>query len=384
MEIKKLSVCHFDQLLNLLNNVFGRKYGRKMDFEREQPKVWVRDEEHMQRHLGVFDGEKLCAVIGIYPLHINIGTEKCVFYTTGNIATAPECEGKGYMTFLLNETMNELERINADAARLGGDRARYGRYGYEGSGIVYHFQLSENNRKKLFSDCNSDLTFEKINRTDTELLKFCLELNHQRRVYVDRSTEDGLRDVFLAMCSKSCTPYIALSDGKPVGYVSVTDDIKNIYEFAAIDLNSMQDMLCSWQKHCGQAIFFSLPPFMPKEISLFIDKCEEYSIRFPSRFKIINWQKVVNAFMKLKAEYDTLPDGELVLGIEGYGNIRLFVENANAGCEKTDREAEVILSAAKATQLLFGPVNPAIVGDTPVFARALFPLPLSWDTLDYC
>ena len=55
MELKRLKAENYDELLNLLNKTFSNKYGREMDFLSEQPKMWVRDDEHMEKHFGIFE-----------------------------------------------------------------------------------------------------------------------------------------------------------------------------------------------------------------------------------------------------------------------------------------------------------------------------------------
>ena len=141
-EIKKLTAEHYDELLALLNYTFGNKNGKEVDFLTEQPKMWVRDDAHMGRHLGVFEDGKLCAVVGVYPLQTVIDGEKILFATTGNVATHPEYEGRGYFNALFCEAMKELESMNADAARLGGARQRYERFGYESCGASYLFNFN--------------------------------------------------------------------------------------------------------------------------------------------------------------------------------------------------------------------------------------------------
>ena len=76
---------------------FGNKYKRPMDFLSELPKMWGRDDEHMGKHIGVFEDGKLCSVVGIYPLKTFIDGEEFLFATTGNVATLPEYEGRGYV-----------------------------------------------------------------------------------------------------------------------------------------------------------------------------------------------------------------------------------------------------------------------------------------------
>ena len=97
MDIQRLNATHYDELLSLLGYVFGKKNGREMDFEKEMPKMCVRDDEHMGRHIGIFDGDRLVACMGIYPFDVIVAGEKLLFATTGNIAVHPDHEGRGYM-----------------------------------------------------------------------------------------------------------------------------------------------------------------------------------------------------------------------------------------------------------------------------------------------
>ena len=115
MEIRKLTANDYDGLLDLLNGVFANKYKRAMDFLCEQPKMWVRDEEHMNKHVGVFEDGRLVSVVGIYPLHLNILGKELLFATTGNVATLPVYEGRGYFTKLFSIAMEDRKstRLNS-------------------------------------------------------------------------------------------------------------------------------------------------------------------------------------------------------------------------------------------------------------------------------
>ena len=119
IEIRKLKKEDMDELFALLNETFGHKYGRPMHFDLEQPKMWVRDDAHAERHIAVFEDGKMAAVVGIYPLPLVIGGEKFLFCTTGNVATLPQYEGKGYFSRLFPLAIEEAKRQGATAARLG-------------------------------------------------------------------------------------------------------------------------------------------------------------------------------------------------------------------------------------------------------------------------
>ena len=52
---------------------------------------------------------------------------------------------------------------------------------------------------------------------------------------------------------------------------------------------------------------------MTEQIRLFSAISDGMRICAPSQFQIRNWEKVVSAFLKLKASYCHLSDGELIL-----------------------------------------------------------------------
>lgn len=70
-------------LLDLLNFAFGTKYGCKMDFIAEQPKIRVSIDEYMSKHIGVLEDSKLVSVLGVYSLPVKILSKKFLFITNG-------------------------------------------------------------------------------------------------------------------------------------------------------------------------------------------------------------------------------------------------------------------------------------------------------------
>ena len=112
VEIRKLNKDDYDELFEVLTKTFENKYKRPVYFDKEQPKMWIRDDEHMARHTGVFEDGKLVSVVGVYPLPLVIGGEKFMLYTTGNVATLPAYEGRGYFTTLFKMAMQEIEALN--------------------------------------------------------------------------------------------------------------------------------------------------------------------------------------------------------------------------------------------------------------------------------
>jgi hypothetical protein len=122
---------------------------------------------------------------------------------------------------------------------------------------------------------------------------------------------------------------------------------------------------------------------MPERFKALSACAQDMTITTPSLFKVMNFEKLCDALIKLSFSIRKMPVGEFYLTIENHGTLRFFVSESTAGCEKTsdDRDCPV-LSASKAQLLLFGPFPPsAYFGDLGEL-NAWLPLPMSWHRLD--
>lgn len=393
MELRKLNASDYDELLELLNKVFTKQNRRPMDFLRELPKMWVRDDKHMGYHTGIFEDDKLVSVAGCYPLSLRIGDTSLLFATTGNVATLPEYEGRGYFNTIFEEIMKELEQMGADGARLGGDRQRYARFGYEPAGCSYNIIFNEKNRLKCFQNVNKNISFRVIEKDDVEALEFCNKLSRKSAIYVERSSEENYRDVYLALCSLNAIPYLACKNGTPIGYLAaITDNPysaslikgRHICELRYDCIDNFIPMICAWQQLVGCEITFKLAPHMLDELQLIVPCAEHISVSSPSLFKIMNYEKVADALMKLQSTRRHLQFGEFVLKINDYGNLRFYVGEEGAGCMRTEATPDIVLDNLMATRFLFGylPVYTTI-STKKSLCQEWFPLPLSWNGLDY-
>ncbi len=378
MKVERLGKENYDEIIGLMNAVFSRKNGREMDFERDIPKMCVRDDEHMRKHFGIFEDGKLVACLGVYPFETVVAGEKLLFSTMGNVVTHWDYEGKGYMSALLERGAQELNDLNVDVSRLGGLRSRYNRYGFESCGQKYYFTFTSKERERKFPDFKDDITFSVIEKTDKKALQVACELYNANEIAVTRTSENA----YATMTAWRNVPYIAVRNGKAIGYLCANPTGTGAAEVFGMDAQAQKDILCAWQKKCGENINFSLQPHQVEAVQMFSAVCGNYYIGSPSHFYIRNWEKVVGAFMKLKASYCQLPKGELCIGIENYGTIRLFVNENGAGCKKTDETPEITLDRLAAARYIFGPFPPVCTGKASALAQAWFPLPLSWNGQD--
>ena len=378
MKVQRLTAKDYDEMIELLNSVFTRKNGRIMDFEREMPKMCVRDDEHMGRHIGIFDNDSLVACMGIYPFDTRVGDKALRFATTGNIAVHPDHEGKGYMGMMMDEAMRELERLDVDVARLGGLRSRYNRYGFEACGQNYSFSFTDKNRLRRFAEYDTDITFSKIDRDDAEYIAFAAELYNKNAICVRRNEENA----YLSMTMWCNIPYVALKNGEPIGYLCAGGSLCVIAEVFARDTVAFCEMICAWQRETSKNLVLTLYAYQTDLVRIFSAVSESSSISSPSHFKIRNWTDMIDAFMKLRASCSNMQSGELYIEISGYGRLRLYADRDKVGCERTNHSPEITLDELSAARYIFGPYPPIFTADGPTIASAWFPLPLSWNGQD--
>ncbi len=382
MEIVGLCADDYDEWLSVLNTTFGKQNNGETDFEKNLPKMCIRDDYHMGMHFGVKDNGKLCALLGVYPLKVKIGVEELLFATVGNIATLPEYEGRGYMKALMGEAMEELKRIGADVSRLGGIRHRYNRYGYEMAGTIYNFMIDT--ATTAFHFRGEEVSFVEITEESHRELEFINKLRSSKAFRVERSLDDTYQGDYLTLKAWQSIPYIALDkDGEMKGYLSVSSDKTSIRDVYASDFESLKAIIFNWQKEQGEAIVFTFMPSDFEEIKYFTAIAETVNITSPSHFKVINFDNIADALIKLKLScIPNIPDGEKILGIEGWGNLKISVKGGKGICEKTNEAPHIVLDNLSATRFLFGSFPPETVTATDEFLSSVLPLPLSWNTLD--
>ena len=378
MEIKRLEKENYDELISLLNLVFSKQNNCIMDFERELPNMCIRDDKHMRKHIGLFLDNKLVSVVGVYPLPTRVLDREINFCTVGNVATHPNYEGCGYMNILLNRAMEIVKEENYDACRLGGDRARYLRFGFELCGRNYSYYITPKNVKKSFlSSYGQNTRVIEILPSDEKSLTFAREVYHQNKVSVLRN-DNGV--MYRVMNAWKNTPYLVTKNDVPIGYFTLTPDKKTVSEAYATNKEAYLDTVVAISNYLNDD--FSITLF-EHDIELIreINKCAEYmSIQIPSNFNIVSFERVVDAYIKLKASYTCLGTGSVTISIKDYGKIKIFANENECGCVKFDGECDFELSKPDATRFIFGMHPPASVIEPNLFAKANFPLPLSWNT----
>jgi predicted N-acetyltransferase YhbS len=100
------------------------------------------DPDTLKGYLVARDGGRLVGCLSCTNQQLIIDGGTLAVGGLGQVATLPECRGQGVMSALLNAAIAHMEASGCACSDLGGDRVRYGRYGWETAGRQWQFTLT--------------------------------------------------------------------------------------------------------------------------------------------------------------------------------------------------------------------------------------------------
>jgi predicted N-acetyltransferase YhbS len=130
----------FGEAMRFTDLVFrpGQK-GRRI-LQRQYPHAYRDDAPHTRRLLILRHEGDLVGCVAVHPMTLRLGVARVSAGGIGIVGTHPERRGEGIMTRLLHEAIRRMRSAGHAVSVLGGDRQRYGRFGWENAGvrILYH------------------------------------------------------------------------------------------------------------------------------------------------------------------------------------------------------------------------------------------------------
>ncbi len=382
IDIQQLQTKHYDQLVHLLNEVFSASNKREMDFEKMLPAFFIRDDAHMGAHYGIFDGERLVAALGNYPLQVTIENTPMLFTTLGNVVTHPDYTGKGYMSELCNFISEKNKQDGVVASALGGNRHRYKRFGYEPCGFSYTFGLNGVDRSHAFADFGQNVAFEILQADDKKTILEIFEIYKQNALWVDRKAGREEKGVFDVLSAWNSIPYVARKNGEIIGYITIGSNEQEPTEVFAKTVDDFFHLLSAWQIRIDKPVVFKVPAYNYEIVKICLQKCAHVGIHNSGSFAVYNWAKLTNSLLNLKRRYCTLMHGKMNLAIEDYGTLSITVNDDGSTAQKTNEPADFSLDKLSALRLLFGCAPSYYVQSDNPLATSWFPLPLSLHYLD--
>ena len=384
-KIERLKKEDNKELLQFLNEAFG--YSEKDGFSVQMPVMWRENDEVMGKNLAIKENGKIIAAAGVYPLKLNIAGQSLLFATTGNIAVKKEYRGKAYMKELMTAIGEEVNNLGIDVARLGGQRQRYNRYGYEYAGKSYNFTLTYKNLSAIGVIDNEELNkieFKRLTKESIVELTSLKQIQESSEMYVNRGNETDFFDIMSAWRN---IPYCVFDEnGNCIGGLSASQDNRQIAEVFANNDYNLINILYSWIiKNSLDYSVFNIPCYKKEVIRRLSSICEYINVGFSTQIRVLNFEKFTDALISLKGKTESefvKVQGSFVLNIKGYGNIKISA----SGCVKTEEKADLIVDSLVATRLLYGFQSPEDIVELPSEKRqiikSILPLSFWWNGQD--
>ncbi len=356
-QIVRLDADDFEEALDFINLVFSAY--EPHDFERLLPKLYRPTDEAMARHLAVKRDGKIRAIVGVYPIELHIGD--AVFRTAGvgAVSVHPRDRGRGYMHQLMAAAVAQMREESYEISWLGGQRQRYGYFGYEVCGSVFEFSVSKANVRHSYRS-PSELTLEKVTSADDERIPAVVRWHDLQPVRCSRHA-DTFYDVATSWYHDLFTALDA--ERRAAGYVVADSSTGMVFEAAGESEAATRALVPAWVRQRNRdSVRFETAPVPSPLVDELGRIAEGYRIRPSGNWQIFDWERVLGALLALRARTTGLASGEIIVGIEGYGHLRLAASAEGTACERTEAAAAVEMSAAIAMRTLFGPHPPWTAG----------------------
>ena len=387
MEIYKgrTPIEEYDQLMQLLDDVFFSEDTEepKRSFLTLLPKLYKNKQEACGNNFCVMEDGVIKGAVGLFPMECMAAGQKLKVGGIGNVAVAKDARGAGHMKTCMKLCLEQMMADGTDFSLLGGQRQRYGFFGYELAGVSYEFHLNEGNLyRELGKGYAHPFTARKATREETlffEKLLAYLRSFPQYTLYKENT------DMFDVFSSWGVAPYIVFDGDKMVGFFAANRYQKGVHDVIAFEVKNMFGVcIAAMDTLHIHGFGFRAPVFDTELCEFCAAHTDGVNVSHVDMINIFNYENFIRGFLGVKASYETLCDGEITLLIHGVRcdeQLQIAVKDNKITVAPTTEKPDMELEHRKAIRMLA-----SLYSDDrrnlPANVRGWFPLPLYWASRD--
>ena len=340
-----------EEILDLINLVFSQK-ARPHDFAKLLPKVYAHPGFSRYHAVAVENG-RIRGTVAMIPLELR--AKGCVFSLRGgyigSVSVHSRYEHRGYMRALMDMQLQEAQRQSLDFVALGGQRQRYGYWGFEKCGVGASFRVNQANVRHALlpladTEKNTDLNFIPVDASQSDALDYIARLQEDQPLFCVRPREP-LCDVLHTYCAQPYLIFDARTE-KPVGYLIAFDG--DISELALENgPDRLYDVIRCWMKD-KKSCSVHLSSYQPELIRPMQAVSESFSFSDSQMMRVLRWDRVLTFGLCLAAAAGGfLPSDDTVLEIQNAGRLTLsahgehpwarFSPQAEPVCRLSEKQA---------------------------------------------
>lgn len=328
----------FSEVLELVDRGFVREQG---GMAARLPFCY--DETHPEYHAVVRQDDIIVAHVGAIPQTLAVNGDTVACRGISGVATDPRYRGNGYMSDLLEFW---LDRIDEPLMDLGGDRQRYGHFGWENAGREVSYRVTERSLS-----LSPDVSVKRYNGDAADLDTLC-DLHAEESYRLIRSQEVsqqvyGRRGVETLLTTGEQPAYLSFNresrDPQVVEFGGSCEDMMGLisYVFRWLNVSSLTVVA---------------PP--SHQLNSVLRNNSDYWQITPMRmFNIRDLPALLLGFeAELARRWETngKGNGDLTLGIVGDADAVRFHYGDDFTVERTGATPDLSLDRREMTHLLFG------------------------------
>jgi hypothetical protein len=132
----------FGELMDFIDLVFRPGQKGRCILGNQYPHLFQDKPSYLARNILIRDCGDIVGNVSIHPVSLRLEEVVLMAGGIGQVGAHPQRRGEGIMTTLLNDAIERMRRQEMPISILGGDRQRYGWFGWERGGVRNLFSLT--------------------------------------------------------------------------------------------------------------------------------------------------------------------------------------------------------------------------------------------------
>ena len=357
------------KVIDFIDLVFSQS-SRPHDFATLIPKVYGDGHDYSHIHAIALEDGEIRGCVAVLPVDMTIAGQQLHMGYLGSVSVHRLSRGAGHMKKLMQMQIEKAKADGVDMMVLGGQRQRYGYFGFSPVGGAYEYNVTHSNVRHALKDVDaSGFAFEPL--TPGEASEYAYALYQQQPVCGSRTAEN-FAEITLTFESRG---WLILNNGQKAGYLISSVDGKGIREIVLENPEMVPAALKAWMAAREvRSLHIAVAPYDKQLNRTLAAFAEYYSIGQDGCVLCLNYANTIRTWMMLKNSVTPLSEGVVLLGIEGQ-TYEIKVADSAVSVEQTDAEAQISLNADEANQLLFS-FNRFYAPEVSGIPADWFPLPL--------
>ncbi len=370
-----------EDIIDFANMVFSMN-DQPHNFKTLLPKLYSDRYNFSENHFLCRVDGKIKGLVLLDKVDLKVGKHTLKVGSIGTVSVHPYERGKGHMKKLMTEAVEEINR-SCDLGELDGQRQRYEYFGFTPSGTEHVFTITSTNlRHSLLTTSLKGIVVERVFKGNSNDINAIQELCNASQLLCAR---EGEEQRFLdIMSSWNGELYALYKDDMISGYFYKYGS--QLGEIFVSGKELLPSFIKEFMLKVGlKEITVKLNPLQSEYAGILSEFCEDVYSRCNHSFLPININKMITAFLELKAENTELEEGSIIISINNK-TIKITLKNKIVEIEDSNGEAVVALCENEVMQELFC-VNSNLgskLSALPSFAKNWFPLPLFMSSVDVC